>query len=292
MLLLTSTSDLIQVVTGQAVTAIDVHASWVDYASGTVTPGRTNTPSITTATTTTIVGSPGASTQRNAKTINIRNRDGSLSCDVTVKHTDGTNNLELIKITLAAGDTLEYVEGVGFFKIPNPVNVPNPNVLTADQSIGASVTNYLTNSDLHVSAGRPLKAGTVLRWHVSAKKTAAGTAACTFDLRVGTAGTTGDTSRASLGTGTQTGVADVAHIFVQCVVRSIGASGTIHTMMELAHNLAATGWAATNALESETTSATFDTTATNLIFGLSLTTGASYAITVSECVAELIPGTI
>jgi len=42
MLLLTSTSDLVQVVTGQAVTT-DVHASWVDNASGTITPGRTNT---------------------------------------------------------------------------------------------------------------------------------------------------------------------------------------------------------------------------------------------------------
>jgi hypothetical protein len=289
-LLLTSTSDALSTVTSAAV-AVDVHASWVDYASGTVTPGRTNT-AISTATTTTIVGSPAASTQRNVKTAHWRNKDASLPVDITVRHTDGTTIVELIKITLAAGDSLEYVEGVGFFKIPNPVNVPNPTVSVADQSIGASVTNYITGSDLHVSAGRPLKAGTVLRWHVSAKKTGAGTVACTFDLRVGTAGTTGDTSRASLSTGTQTGVADVAHIFVQSVIRSIGASGTIHTHMELAHNLAATGWAATNAVETETTSAAFDTTATNLIFGLSLTTGASYAITISECVAELIPGTI
>lgn len=292
MLLLTSTSDLLQVVTGQAVTAIDVHASWVDYASGTVTPGRTNTPSITTATTTTVVAAPGASTQRNVKTLNIRNRDASLSCDVTVKHTDGTNNLELIKITLAAGDVLEYVEGVGFFKIPNPVNAPLPNILTADQSIGASVTNYLTNSDLHVSAGRPLKVGTTMRWHVSLIKSAAATASMTFDLRVGTAGTTADTSRASLATGTQTAVADVGHLFVQAVVRSISATGTIHAMLELAHNLAATGLAPTQTVETETTSGTFDTTATNLIFGLSLTTGASHAITIKECVAEFIPGTI
>jgi hypothetical protein len=293
MLLLTSTSDLLTVVTGQAVTAIDVHASWVDYASGTITPGRTNTASITTATTTTVVASPAASTQRNVKSLHIRNRDASLSCDITVKHTDGTNNLELIKVTLAAGDSLEYVEGVGWFKVPNPVNAPNPSVLLADQSIGASVTVYLTNSDLHVSAGRPLKAGTVLRWHVCVIKSAASTATMTWDLRVGTAGGTGDTSRASLATGTQTAVADISHLFVQVTIRSISASGTIHALMEMDHNLASTGfWITANALLSETTSATFDTTATNLIFGLSLTTGASHAITIKECVAEFVPGTI
>jgi hypothetical protein len=294
MLLLTSTSDLLTVVTGQAVTAIDVHASWVDYAAGTITPGRTNTPSITTATTTTVVASPASSTQRNIKTLNIRNRDAALPCDVTVKLSDGTNNLELIKITLAAGDTLSYSDELGtFFKVPNPVNMPNPGVAVADQVIGASVTNYLTASDLHVSAGRPLKVGTVMRWHVCVIKSAAATAGMTWDLRVGTAGGTGDTSRASLATGTQTAVADISHLFVQVTVRSISASGVIHTLMEMDHNLAATGfWTSANALLSEVTSATFDTTATNLVFGLSLTTGTSHAITVKECVAEFLQGTI
>jgi hypothetical protein len=153
MLLLTSTSDLIQVVTGQAVTAIDVHASWVDYASGTVTPGRTNTPSITTATTTTIVGSPAASTQRNAKTINIRNRDGSLSCDVTVKHTDGTNNLELLKVALGAGETLEYIEGVGWFK-PTFAGATYKNAfLTTPTSISAATYADVGEATLSLEAG-------------------------------------------------------------------------------------------------------------------------------------------
>jgi hypothetical protein len=115
----------------------------------------------------------------------------------------------------------------------------------------------------------------------------------TWDLRAGTAGGTGDTSRASLATGTQTAAADISHLFVQVTIRSISASGTIHALMEMDHNLASTGfWITANALLSETTSATFDTTATNLIFGLSLTTGASHAITIKECVAEFVPGTI
>jgi len=52
MLILSSTSDIIRVVTSAAAD-VDVHASWVDNASGTITPGRTNTAPITTATTTT-----------------------------------------------------------------------------------------------------------------------------------------------------------------------------------------------------------------------------------------------
>ena len=75
MINLTSTSDLLELVTGSAL-VLNVHASWVDLASTTVTPGRTNT-SISSTTTTTIVASPASSTQRNVKTITIRNTDAS-----------------------------------------------------------------------------------------------------------------------------------------------------------------------------------------------------------------------
>lgn len=75
MLILSSTSDLVRVVTASAVD-IDVHASWADNASGTVTPGRTNTL-ITTATTTSVVGSPAASTQRTVQYLSVRNTHAS-----------------------------------------------------------------------------------------------------------------------------------------------------------------------------------------------------------------------
>lgn len=107
MLLLTSTSDLIQVVTGSAVT-VDVHASWIDFTATTQTPGRTNTP-ITTATTITVVSSPAASTQRNVKRLMVRNKSGS-GCDVTVKHTDGTTAVELFKVSLLSKETLSFDE--------------------------------------------------------------------------------------------------------------------------------------------------------------------------------------
>lgn len=112
MLLLASTADLLRVITSAAITT-DVHASWADLSGTTVTPGRTNTP-ITTAATTTVVASPASSTYRTVKTLMVRNRHASTVQDVTIVHTDGTNAMELVKATLSAGDALHYDEHNGF----------------------------------------------------------------------------------------------------------------------------------------------------------------------------------
>lgn len=107
MINLASTSDLIQVVTSHAA-QLEVHSSWVDLNGTTVTPGRTNTPHITTATTTTVVGSPAASTVRNVKHLNITNDHASQSCIVTVEHYDGTTAIELMAFTLLPGENMIF----------------------------------------------------------------------------------------------------------------------------------------------------------------------------------------
>jgi hypothetical protein len=156
MLLLTSTSDLVRVVTGQT-PGIDVHASWVDLASGVVTPGRTNTK-ITTATTTSIVGSPAASTQRNVKTINIKNIHATNSNAITVDHTDGTNAIELYEITLLAGEMLHYSDETGWTLfdatgIPKVVQLAfQTRQLTGDQSNSTTTLTEVTGLKL-VSVG-------------------------------------------------------------------------------------------------------------------------------------------
>lgn len=109
MILLTSINDKLQVITGQSVSTIFVHASHVDYNGGTVTPNRTNT-AITTTTTTDVVAAPAVSTQRNVKTIIIRNSHATSSCDITVQHTDGTTVAQLFKYTLLAGESILYQE--------------------------------------------------------------------------------------------------------------------------------------------------------------------------------------
>ncbi|MDQ5880012.1 MAG: hypothetical protein QG638_2749 [Pseudomonadota bacterium] len=107
MINLASTSDLIRVVSSHAA-QLEVHASWVDLNGTTVTPGRTNTPHITTATTTTVVGSPAASTVRNVKHLNITNDHASQSCIVTVEHYDGTTAIELMAFTLLPGENMIF----------------------------------------------------------------------------------------------------------------------------------------------------------------------------------------
>lgn len=109
MLLLTSTSDILRLITGAAASTIEVHASYVDLNGTTVTPGRTNTR-ITTATTTTVVAAPGASTQRNVKGLYITNNSAATSCNVAVEHFDGTNSVELIQFNLLPGENLGYRE--------------------------------------------------------------------------------------------------------------------------------------------------------------------------------------
>lgn len=112
MLLLASTSDKLQVVTDAAV-AVDVHASYADYATGTVTLGRKNT-AISTATTTDVVTSPGASTVRNVKYLSVQNKHASSSVNIIVRHTDGTTAIDLYNVLLKAGEKCAFIDGDGF----------------------------------------------------------------------------------------------------------------------------------------------------------------------------------
>lgn len=109
MLILASTSDIVRIVTSAAA-QIEVHASYVDYNGTAVTPGRTNTAAITTATTTTVVAAPGSGVQRNVKHLNITNDHASVSCTVTIEHFDGTTASELIAVTLLSGENLVFNE--------------------------------------------------------------------------------------------------------------------------------------------------------------------------------------
>lgn len=173
MLLLTSTSDKIQLVTGAAGASVDVHCSYVDNASGTITPGRANVVGIATATTTDIVGSPGASTQRNVKGIYITNTSSSVSTQVTVVHTDGTNVADLYGVTLLPGENFVLNEegewkhhdaqGAEYlYNVPAIANLgitgtiaetlPRQLITEANNTVGASGTLYL--QAIYLTAGQ------------------------------------------------------------------------------------------------------------------------------------------
>jgi hypothetical protein len=104
-LTLTSVTDQIQLVTGQ-VASIDVHASWADNNAGTVTPGRTNTAAITTATTTVVVDHPNSGQQRGTTFLSVRNKHATVACDCTLQHTDGSLTETIMKTTLQPGEAL------------------------------------------------------------------------------------------------------------------------------------------------------------------------------------------
>lgn len=284
MLLLTSTSDLLKVVTGSALT-IDVHASYMDYNGTVVTPGRTNT-AITTATTTTVVGSPGSGVQRNVKMLTIANKDVA-SQVVTVQHTDGSTTVQLWKGTLNAGDILEFLEGVGFFIIPRQPGASFNYFSTADQTINAATTALLTGSLITIPASK-LQIGTTMIWTIALTKTAAGTAANTFDVRVGTAGTTGDTSRLSFALPTATGVVDTGLIEIIATCRGpLSASGIFEGNLSMTHNLAATGLANIACVNVNVVSAPFDVTVANLFVHVSCTTAASTVLTFQQVFTEV-----
>lgn len=144
MLLLTSTSDIVQVVTGSAAD-VEVHASYVDNTSGTITPARTNSASITSATTTTVVSSPASGTQRNVKHLNIRNNHATTSCSVSVVHTDGSNAVELAQVNLLAGETL-VLDAMGQWQHFDDNGGAYPAVLVSGGSPGGSNGDLQYNS--------------------------------------------------------------------------------------------------------------------------------------------------
>ena len=105
-MIMTTASDLIQMVTSTTAD-IDVQASWVDITTTTFTPGRTNTK-VAANQTTTIVGSPAGSTQRQIKTIVIRNIHAATTNVITVIHNDNSNAQIVYYRSLLAGESIEY----------------------------------------------------------------------------------------------------------------------------------------------------------------------------------------
>jgi hypothetical protein len=281
MLNLAASTDAVEILTSAAAT-IDVHASFLDLSGTTVTPGKQAT-AITTATTTTVVSAPAASTWRNIKTLNIRNKHASLSCDVTVQIDISGTNYELVKQTLRAGETLQYIEGVGWFLVGGP-SAPARNYSTADQTANAADT-YITGSQILLPSGRPLQAGTVMIWKFTATKTAAGTATPIFSLRFGS-GVIGDSSRVTLTGVAQTGAADTATIEIVAIVRSIGGSGVVAASLDLHHVLAATGFANVAHQVIQGVSAGFDTTTVTGV-GVSVNPGTAGVWTFTMATAEI-----
>lgn len=292
MMPLIATTDIIRTTTSSAA-ALDIvlHYVQANASTGAFSGVGRAVAALSSATSHHTLAGPGGSDFRTLKTGSWRNKDASLSVDVTVAYrTAGPTDYELIKVTLKAGETLEYIEGIGFFTVK--ASAPRTglvNVATADQSIGASTTAYLTGSA--ITLPNPVVAGMVLRWTYQLSKTAAATAARTVALRFGTGGSTSDTARNSFTADTETAVADEAIEQVIATIRGpIGASCVVEAVWTSDNNLSTTGFSNTarKAQVRQATSSAFDITPAGTIAGLSIATGASHALTVRQVHAELL----
>lgn len=289
MLLLTATTDKIQVITSAAVT-VDVHASFVD-ASNAVPPvvqgdtmGRLNT-AITTAATTDIVAAPGAGDIRNVKTIHIRNKHATSPVDVTVQFNQNATLFELHKATLYAGESLEYVEGIGFFKLTNGAPVLK-NYSTTSQTPFSSDT-YLTGSSIAIPAGWPL-AGTMYHMIFDVTKTAAGTATPIVTVRFGTAGAIGDTSRCAFTFSAGTAATDTGKFEVFALFRTVGSGTSAVIQGNCSLDSQPTTGLSSLIHDVQTTGGGFDSTVASSFIGVSYNGGASAAHTVQMVRAELL----
>jgi hypothetical protein len=159
-------------------------------------------------------------------------------------------------------------------------------VSTAAQALTAATRTYIAGSGLTLPAAG-LVIGSRFEWEITLTKTAAGVAASTYDIAIGTLGTTGDVARVSFTKPAGTAVADEAKIRIICIIRSIGASGVAVGQFHLAHNLAATGHATVPNVVLTTVSAAFDTTTATKI-GICATTGTADVCTVQMVTAKAI----
>lgn len=100
------TSETLELVTSSTAN-IDYYISYVDITTTTFAPSSTQ-GTIASATTTTILSAPGASTQRQIKYINIVNRHATDSNNITlIKNVSATNYQITGTYTLSAGDRLQ-----------------------------------------------------------------------------------------------------------------------------------------------------------------------------------------
>ena len=113
MITLDTTTRSLEIVLGEAATT---QLPWiVTYADNTATTytvassnGATNSTTIVS-----MVAAPAASTQRQIKLLSLSNAD-NVSHVVTIQLNDNTTLRTIIKLTVAAGETLMYTDGQGF----------------------------------------------------------------------------------------------------------------------------------------------------------------------------------
>jgi hypothetical protein len=148
MICLFATDHTLEVTTSAAV-AVDVSVSYVDHTVTGGTLGGQDTL-ISTATTTTVLAAPAASTQRQIKMVNILNTSGT-ACTVTVKKDVGGTEYDLAQVVIGPLERLQYLDGLGWQSFTNSGGVKssiNQGSATITNALSAAVlaSNVVNNN--------------------------------------------------------------------------------------------------------------------------------------------------
>src|SRR5262245_34889286 len=170
------------------------------------------------------------------------------------------------------------------------LNTIDGNASTSTVSAGYASDTYLAGSSIAQPAGGWLALARYI-CVFDMVKTAAGTAQFTVTLRIGTAGTTSDTSICAFAFAAGTAAVDTGTFTVNAVFRTVGAGTTavVAGVCSCQHALAATGLISTGASgqgQIATISSGFDSTTAGTIIGLSVNGGASFSGTCNVVQAE------
>lgn len=282
-MILAATTDKFQLTTSSASTT-HVHVSYIDANNSTLAPsggGKQNT-SITSATTTDILASPGASTLRTVTALTIRNVDAGSNI-VTVLYNQNGTTFQLHDVRLAGGEVLQWLPSIGFYTLSSYTSIRNYS--TASQSPFSSDTS-LTGSSVLFPFLPIVGLSYIATFGVT--KTAAGTATPIITLRVGTTGGLADSSRLTFTFGAGTAATDTGVFTVHALFRTVGSgtSAVLQGRAWLVNNLTTTGLS--NAVKAlQVTSSGFDSTVTGSGISLSYNGGASASHTVQLVRAEL-----
>jgi hypothetical protein len=159
MLMLTATTDSIAVTTSAGTGGlydVDVVSTFIDRvtSTGAIGAAQRELENIASATTVDVVEEPAADTTRKVKYLNIRNAHATSAVDVLVQLDANGTFYELHKATLLAGESLCYLEKVGFFKLVDTTRLERVKVVTAD-SVHATAATFADITGLQC----PMKAG-------------------------------------------------------------------------------------------------------------------------------------
>ena len=211
----------------------------------------------------------------------------------------GANDKAISALTAASSladtDVLPIVNGGSTKSVT--LNVLDAYIESRGRVNNASVTTpgagfasdtYLVGSSVAIPNGR-LQAKSMYRCKFSVTKTAAGIAAPIITVRIGTAGSTADTSRGALTFAAQTAAIDQGFFEIFCTWRTVGSGTTavLQSMGTLSHALSITGLSTDVTGMKTATSAGFDSTTSGSIIGCSVNGGTSAAWTIALVQAEL-----